>query len=73
MRSERKARIRSPYPRRTEACDLKTHPIEKEDPIFDRSASFEIGNHPPIVGQSKCSIEKRETASYHSTDEFVYG
>ena len=64
---------RSLHAQGTEGCDLETHPSQKEDPIFDRSASFEIWHHPRIVGQSKCSIEKSGTASYHSTDESVDG
>ena len=43
---------RSLHARGTEGCDLETHPSEKEDLIFDRSASFEIAYHPLIVGLS---------------------
>ena len=60
---------RSLYARGTEGCTLETHPSQKEDPIFDRSASYEIGHHPRIVGESKCEIEKSGTTSYDSTDK----
>ena len=64
---------RSLYTRGAEGCTLETHPSQKEDPLFDGSASFEIRHHPRIDGESKCSIEKGGTPSYDSSDESVHG
>ena len=64
---------RSLYARGTKGCTLQTHPSQKEDPIFDGSTSFEIRNHPRIVGKSTCSIEKNGTTSYDSPDKSMDG
>ena len=73
LRLKKKEYTRSLYARGTEGCTLETHPSQKEDPYFNGSASFEIGHHPRIVGESKCSIEKGGTTSYDSSDESLYG
>ena len=57
------------YARGPGGCTLETHLSQKEGPIFDGSVSFEIGHHPRIVGESKCTIEKSGTTSYDSPDE----